>query len=183
MRSRNSLLVVFLLACAACTPASPTLAALQAVQPVALTAPAPTATPFPTATETPTPTPTLTQTLAPTDTPLPTAIATATTDPHSATLQAQVGSMGFLMNISQYFHPVGTPLQSWHNVPVMPQATAGHEFNIHVYSSTWLLPPLLRLSNTMQVKWLPWALPTLRGMARLGPGLRGSILLTFSLMN
>jgi hypothetical protein len=128
MRSRISLLVAFVLLSLACGPlaqslphtptASPALAAPTTVPPILL--------------DTPTvePTPTQTQTLAPTDTILP----TATTDPQSVTLQAQVGSMGFLMNISQYFHPVGTPLQSWHDVPVMPQATAGQEFSVQVYS-------------------------------------------------
>ena len=130
--SRNSLWILFFLALAACSPASPSLSQPRpAVLTLAATVTQPPVVPN-TPTVEPTPTPTLTQTLAPTDTFLPT--ATTTTDPQSATLQAQVGSMGFLMNISQYFHPVGTPLQSWHDVPVMPQATAGQEFNVHVYS-------------------------------------------------
>jgi hypothetical protein len=42
--------------------------------------------------------------------------------------------MGNLSNISQYFHPVGTPLSSWNGIPVMPTATSGQEFNKNVYS-------------------------------------------------
>jgi hypothetical protein len=32
------------------------------------------------------------------------------------------------MGISQYFKPVGGPVQSWNGIPIMPQATAGQEF-------------------------------------------------------
>jgi hypothetical protein len=62
--------------------------------------------------------------------------ATATIDAGSAALAAQMGSMGALMNhtISQFSNPVGTPVQSWHSVPIMPQATAGQEWNTNVYS-------------------------------------------------
>jgi hypothetical protein len=38
------------------------------------------------------------------------------------------------MNVTLYFHPVGTPLSSWNGVPIMPQATAGQEFNAQIYS-------------------------------------------------
>ena len=53
-----------------------------------------------------------------------------------ATSIAQMGPMGALTNIAQYYHPVGTPVKTWRNVPVMPQATAGQEYPPFVYSYT-----------------------------------------------
>jgi hypothetical protein len=72
---------------------------------------------------------------SPTDTIVP-AAATETLEPSNATLAAEMGSMGVLMKnpMPQFLHPVGEPLKSWHDVPVMPQATAGQEFNANVYS-------------------------------------------------
>ncbi len=58
----------------------------------------------------------------------------ATPDSAFATLQASVGSLGPLMNGTQYDNPVGIPLQSWQGVPIMAQATAGQEFNPNIYS-------------------------------------------------
>jgi hypothetical protein len=74
-------------------------------------------------------------TQAPTNTPMPVA-ATETVDPTFAALEAAMGSMGILMEnpIPQFIHPVGEPLKSWHNVPIMPQATAGQEFSANIYS-------------------------------------------------
>ncbi len=62
--------------------------------------------------------------------------ATATVDPMLATMAAGLGSAGLLMMnpIPLYFHPVGAPQKSWHDVPIMPQATAGQEFNGNTYS-------------------------------------------------
>jgi hypothetical protein len=37
-------------------------------------------------------------------------------------------------DITLYYNPVGTPLDSWHGVPIMPQATAGQEFKPDLYS-------------------------------------------------
>jgi hypothetical protein len=42
--------------------------------------------------------------------------------------------MADLLAIQQYFNPVGTPSSSWHDVPIMPQATAGQEFKADIYS-------------------------------------------------
>ncbi len=50
------------------------------------------------------------------------------------TTQAQLGPMANVGDITQYYNPAGTPLQSWNGVPVMPQATAGQEFKADVYS-------------------------------------------------
>ena len=60
--------------------------------------------------------------------------ATPTLDPISATIAAQMGSLGALIHISQYLDPVGAPLKTWNNIPIMPQATAGQEFNPNIYS-------------------------------------------------
>jgi len=89
------------------------------------------------------PTATITPTQPPTDTPVPvateppmTATTAAIVDTYSETMVAMVGSEGALLNIVQYFNPVGTPVQNWHNVPVMPQATAGQEYSAIIYSYT-----------------------------------------------
>lgn len=90
---------------------------------------APTATNFPTQAPTATPVPVATE-------PPMTATTAAIIDTYSETMVAMVGSEGALLNIGQYFNPVGTPVQSWHNVPVMPQATAGQEYSAIIYSYT-----------------------------------------------
>ena len=51
-----------------------------------------------------------------------------------ATQQAQMGSMGNIQSIAQYYNPVGTPATSWHDVPIMSQAYAGQEYGPNVYS-------------------------------------------------
>lgn len=64
----------------------------------------------------------------------------ATNTPNAAlpsnnpTTLAMLGPLVDLMNISQYYNPVGTPLQSWHGIPIMSQATAGQEFKADIYS-------------------------------------------------
>ena len=50
------------------------------------------------------------------------------------TTQALLGPMANVGDITQYYNPVGTPLQSWNGIPIMPQATAGQEFKADVYS-------------------------------------------------
>jgi hypothetical protein len=47
---------------------------------------------------------------------------------------ALMGPMADLLQISQYFNPVGTPLKSWHDIPIMFQATDGQEFKSDIYS-------------------------------------------------
>jgi hypothetical protein len=39
-----------------------------------------------------------------------------------------------------YFSPTGTPVEQWNDIPIMPQATAGQEFDDHTYSYTVPLP-------------------------------------------
>lgn len=46
-------------------------------------------------------------------------------------------SLSFLMGtgpLDQYMNPVGTPLQSWKDIPIMPQATDGQAYGDSVYS-------------------------------------------------
>jgi hypothetical protein len=91
-------------------------------------------------TETPSAAPgaTLTETITPTEEPslTPTLTETATLDPAHATQAASMGSMGVLMNgsIQMYANPAGVPLKAWHNIPILPQATAGQEFSADIYS-------------------------------------------------
>jgi hypothetical protein len=80
-----------------------------------------------TATHAPTQTPSETPPPAPTD----------TQDAAMATMEAALGSLGGLMaagDSSQYMNPSGAPLQSWEDVPIMPQATAGQEYPGNIYA-------------------------------------------------
>ena len=47
------------------------------------------------------------------------------------TLQAMGTSMP---DVSQFMNPVGTPVSTWNNIPIMTEATAGQEFNKNTYS-------------------------------------------------
>lgn len=48
---------------------------------------------------------------------------------------AQMGPSAHLSGyLIFYSNPVGTPVQTWHNVPIMTQATAGQEFQSDIYS-------------------------------------------------
>jgi len=144
-------LVIVLLAFlfTACTGLAPT----QAPSPLPTNTPSQ-ALPSDTATLRPTASPTATQTVAaatPTQTPLPlptfplkltqtpgiqetaTAYVASVTADYLNNLSL-MGPMADLLAIEQYFNPVGTPSSSWHNVPIMPQATAGQEFKADIYS-------------------------------------------------
>jgi hypothetical protein len=140
-RVARPLLVIFLLlVLLACTPnpqTLPTQTTMVTVAPLAQNTATvqlpPTDTPAQPPTDTPIPA-TATSTQTPSDTPVP-VVATATL-PATANPMSLMGSMGILANISQYFNPVGEPLKSWHDVPVMPQATAGQEFTANIYSYT-----------------------------------------------
>lgn len=77
-------------------------------------------------TGTPAPTSTAEAAAQPSDTLAPTQAAAATDTPNA---QSQMPApFTNLMNISQYFDPVGQPVQTWNGIPIMPQATAGQEF-------------------------------------------------------
>jgi hypothetical protein len=41
---------------------------------------------------------------------------------------------GGIPDVSGYLNPVGVPVSDWNNIPIMPQATAGQEFNKNTYS-------------------------------------------------
>lgn len=59
-----------------------------------------------------------------------TAEAVATSMPIQ-TLEALPSAMP---DVGQYLNPTGAPVSQWNNIPVMPQATAGQEFNKTTYS-------------------------------------------------
>ncbi len=63
----------------------------------------------------------------PSNTPISMQAAFATGTPR-ASVPGMPAPFGNLSNISQYFNPVGQPVQSWKGIPIMPQATAGQEF-------------------------------------------------------
>jgi hypothetical protein len=80
-----------------------------------------------------------TTTTSASDTPVVTATAQASATPAltepaspSETPNAQSPSLPLpfanLSGISQYYNPVGQPVQTWNGIPIMPQATAGQEF-------------------------------------------------------
>ena len=67
------------------------------------------------------------------DTPAPSATASPSETPNS--LGVSLPPMfSNLNNISQYFNPSGQPVKSWNDIPIMPQATAGQDWNNGVYS-------------------------------------------------
>ncbi len=37
-------------------------------------------------------------------------------------------------DVSQYLNPTGAPVSTWNDIPIMPQATAGQQFNSSTYS-------------------------------------------------
>ncbi len=76
-----------------------------------------------------------TPTAVPTSTAFP-QVANPTVNPLIATTVAQLGPMGALSDISQYYHPQGMPLKIWRAVPIMPEAIAGQEYPPYIYSYT-----------------------------------------------
>jgi hypothetical protein len=128
---KKILLVLFGLMSISCNMVSQSLPSMATSIPIPTTAASGTATPQatpssePSATFTPPPSPTAS---------VAAITATVTIDSADATVYASMGSLGVLMNIRQYFNPVGAPAQTWHNVPIMPEATRGQEFNPNVYS-------------------------------------------------
>ncbi|HTX79583.1 MAG TPA: hypothetical protein VMC62_07945 [Longilinea sp.] len=127
------LMVMFVLIAQACNSAAQSVQATQTLPPTQAAVATATSQPLDTATVENTATALPEPTSTDTATPVP---AAATLDPMSATLAAGLGSMGVLMNnpVPQFVHPVGDPLKRWHDVPIMPQATAGQEFSANIYS-------------------------------------------------
>ena len=83
-------------------------------------------------------TPVSTDTAQPSDTP----VATATVSQLVALQTQIVGTEFALMGpsahligfLNLYSNPAGTPLESWHDIPIMQEATAGQEFQADIYS-------------------------------------------------
>jgi hypothetical protein len=148
MSSRKYLPVIFILLTMACGVFSQTPLPVpsQAAQPVASTAFLPTATPLPTATETITLTPTPSETATPPPATIPpfltstpgiaaTLTVAFSTPGAQETLLAQqtmmagtemVQMQGFSRTLlSQCPDPSDSPMQTWVDIPVMPQAIAG----------------------------------------------------------
>ncbi len=130
MKRRMPFLVFLVLLLAACSPRA------QVIVPTPTASPSPTLLPtntvqiapaLQTSTETPTAVP---SSIAP---PL---VANPTVNPLIATTVAQLGPMGALTDISQYYHPQGAPLKIWRAVPIMAEATAGQEYPPFIYSYT-----------------------------------------------
>jgi hypothetical protein len=94
LQGSKALMVFFLLLVVGCTAPARALPATRPSLPPQVTPPTATSTPSDTAT--PLPSPTLTFTAMPTYTLPP---ATLTTDPESATLQAEVGSLGVIIDL------------------------------------------------------------------------------------
>ncbi len=69
----------------------------------------------------------------PSDTPTQDVFAASKTA-YQSTQYSLVGPLAVLNGIDQYYNPVGTPLKTWHDIPIMSQATAGQEFRADVYS-------------------------------------------------
>ncbi len=90
----------------------------------------------------PPPTPTSLESVTPSATTVepsstPSLVPSATIAPEETPTSSGVAlppMFGNLSNISQYFNPSGTPVKKWHDIPIMPQATAGQDFQNGVYS-------------------------------------------------
>jgi hypothetical protein len=122
-----TLAVSFVLFSMGCSSLARSATRVPAALPTQTASPAPTLPPRATTTPQATAAPAASETAAPNP-------PSATPDSAFETLQASMGSLGILMNGTQYDNPVGTPLPSWQGVPIMAQATAGQEFNPNVYS-------------------------------------------------
>jgi hypothetical protein len=128
----TSMLIFVLSACAPSAtkpqPAAATQTLPQQAAVVSTSTPVPTLQPSPTNTLVP----------SPTETATPASSPTTTVDSMVATAMAGTGAQGVLVtiNIMDFIHPVGAPLQEWQGVPIMPQATAGQEFRANVYDYT-----------------------------------------------
>ena len=87
-------------------------------------------------------TPATINTVLPTDTSVPAVAVSPTVNPTDAytnaliaTAVANMGlSLDLINNRSLYTDPVGTPVDNWHGLPIMSQATDGQEFTPEIYS-------------------------------------------------
>jgi len=110
-----------------------------------VTAAAASNTPVFTATIVPTNTAIATDTPKPSNTPSPSETSVPLTTTFNAIIALQTQMVGTLvvqfgpaMHLSGflmfYSNPVGTPLESWHDIPIMNQSTTGQEFQSDIYS-------------------------------------------------
>ena len=60
--------------------------------------------------------------------------ATAQAIATSMPIQTLEALPSVMPDVGQYLNPTGTPVSQWNDIPVMPQATAGQEFNKNTYS-------------------------------------------------
>ncbi len=81
----------------------------------------------------PSDTPALSPTIPATNKPTASAQGLAGGTPASSGNQMP-GFMNNMNNVGQYLNPVGQPVKSWNDVPIMSQATAAQEWNKGVYS-------------------------------------------------
>jgi len=84
-----------------------------------------------------------------------------------STLEALPSSMP---ELGKYLNPTGQPVKAWNDIPIMPQATAGQEFNKSTYS--FKVPAAAADVQTFysdQLKTLGWS----SAMSALGGGQGG----------
>lgn len=135
---RFMLVGIFILITIACNLAPqaipPTATAMPPSNtPVFTASAAPSSTPVPSETMEPTATTSATETPAPASATANAAVALQTM--MVGTLSAQFGSSAHLSGFLIFFsNPIGTPVDSWHDIPIMKEATAGQEFQADIYS-------------------------------------------------
>ena len=52
----------------------------------------------------------------------------------AAPFQTMLANPSLIPDVGNFFNPQGAPVAEWNGIPVMPQATAGQEFDQHNYS-------------------------------------------------
>jgi hypothetical protein len=65
-----------------------------------------------------------------------------------------------LQNVQQYLNPSGAPVKVWHDIPIMPQATAGQDFNNGVYS--YKATAILKQASAFYSQFTPSGMPATR---------------------
>ncbi len=124
-------LITLVLTTVACGLMSQAAPATQTVIP-------PSDTPIFTATTAPSDTPAVTDTAQPSNTPAATETVSSIAALQTqlvATEYALMGPSAHLTGfLNLYSNPTGTPLESWHDIPIMKEATVGQEFQADIYS-------------------------------------------------
>ncbi len=131
---RFMLVGILILVTLACSLVQQTVPPTETVMPPSNT-PVFTETAVPSNTPVPSDTAAPTATSAPIETPAPVDAAVALQTAMVGTLYAQFGSAAHLSGfLNFYSNPVGTPVESWHDIPIMKEATTGQEFQADIYS-------------------------------------------------